>query len=81
MTKADELTLQKLRELLASGEPAPLSAHETARLRAMLNAYDMFLAGGRLGKMFLGALILLAGGIAAGVKLAEYLAMAGKGAQ
>ena len=81
MTKEDELTLQKLRELLASGEPAPLSAHETNRLRAMLAAYDMFLAGGRLGKMFLGALILLAAGIAAGVKLAEYLAMAGKGAQ
>jgi hypothetical protein len=81
VSKDDEVTLQKLRELLASGDPTPLTAHEMSRLRAMLSAYDMFLAGGKLGKMFIGALILLAAGIAAGIKLAEYLAMAGRAGQ
>ena len=52
------------RELLA-GDTATLTAAELRRLRAMLAAFDTFLAGGKLGKWFLGAIILLASGIAA----------------
>jgi hypothetical protein len=49
-------------------------------LRAMLAAFDTLLAGGKLGKWFLGAIILLAGGIAAAIKLAEYWAAMGRAA-
>lgn len=80
MTNDDEETLRKLRELL-DGDTASLTPAELRRLRAMLAAFDTFLAGGKLGKWFLGGIILLAGGIAAAVKLAEYASALGRGAQ
>ena len=80
MSQDDEETLRQLRELLA-GDPAALTPAELRRLRAMLAAFDIFLAGGKLGKWFLGAIILLASGIAASIKLAEYAAAIGRGPQ
>lgn len=78
MSEEDEETLRKLRELLAGGDTSALTATELRRLRAMLAAFDTFLAGGKLGKWFLGAIILLSGGIAAAIKLAEYAAAVGR---
>lgn len=55
---------------------ATLTPAEVKRLRAMLETYNMFLSSGRLGKWFLSALILLAAGVAAAIKLAEYFGYA-----
>ncbi len=74
----DEDTLNKLREILDRGEAAEFSAQEIRRIRAMIEAYDMFLAGGRLGKWFMGAVIMLAAAIAGAIKLAEYWASIGR---
>lgn len=80
MSQDDEETLRKLRELLA-GDTAALTPAELRRLRAMLAAFDTFLAGGKLGRWFLGGIILLASGIAAAIKLAEYASAIGRGPQ
>jgi hypothetical protein len=77
MSQDDEETLRKLRELLA-GDTTALTAAELRRLRAMLAAFDTFLAGGKLGKWFLGTIILLSAGIAAAIKLAEYAVAMGR---
>ncbi len=77
MNSGDEETLRKLRDLLAGNNEA-LTPTELRRLRTMMAAFDTFLAGGKLGKWFLGAIILLAAGIAASIKLAEYAAAIGR---
>ncbi len=79
MTQDDEATLAKLRELLAQGDTSALTTAELRRLRAMLAAFDTFLAGGKLGKWFLGSIILLASGITAAIKLADYVVAMSRG--
>ena len=73
MNSDDEEILRKLREMLA-GEASSLTLDELRRLRTMMAAFDTLLAGGKLGRWFLGSIILLAAGIASAIKLAEYLA-------
>jgi hypothetical protein len=73
----DEELLNKLREIVGSNKAADLTDAERKRLRQMIAAYDMFLAGGKLGRWFMTAVILLGGAVAATIKLIEYLVQVG----
>lgn len=73
MTGRDEEMLAKLARLLEqNGQPGDLSAAEIKRLRSMIEAYEMFLQTGKMGRLFVLAVISLAAFIAASVKLLEY---------
>lgn len=65
--------LEKLREALdGDRSPEPLTATEMAQLRAMMDAYQMLLASGRVGRLFVWAVLSLAALIGAFVTLAGY---------
>lgn len=53
-----------------------LSVDELRMLRQMIATYQMFLAGGKLGKFFIWFVLGLSGLIAACIKLAYYFAAA-----
>ena len=65
--------LAKLARLLdQDGQGGDLSQAEIRRLRGMIEAYEMFLQTGKMGRLFVLAVISLAAFIAAVVKLLEY---------
>lgn len=69
----DESTLERI-EAAINSAPSDLSAEELRTLRQMIATYQMFLAGGKLGKFFIWFVIGLSGLIAACIKLAYYFA-------
>ena len=65
--------LEKLREALdGEASPEPLTASEVAQLRAMMDAYQMLLASGRVGRLFVWSVLSLAALITALVTLAGH---------
>ena len=70
--------IEKLRRLLDDGKQPDLTEPEVRKIRQMMAAYETLLAGGRLGRWVMGAIILLGASIAAGIKLLEYVVQAGR---
>lgn len=70
---SDEL-LERLSKLLDGEQPdvTILDNAEIKRLRQMIAAYEMFLAGGKIGKWFIVFVIGMSGFVAAVVKLSGY---------
>lgn len=75
MTAVDEHMIDRLEAALRT-TPTDLSADELRMLRQMIATYQMFLAGGKLGKFFIWFVLGLSGLIAACIKLAYYFAAA-----
>lgn len=71
----DETTLSRL-EAAINAAPSDLSTDELRVLRQMIATYQMFLAGGKLGKFFIWFVLGLSGLIAACIKLAYWFAAA-----
>ena len=71
----DESMLTRL-EAALSASPSDLSTDELRTLRQMIATYEMFLAGGKLGKFFIWFVLGLSGLIAACIKLAYWFAAA-----
>lgn len=71
----DENMLTRL-EAAISAAPSDLSADELRTIRQMIATYQMFLAGGKLGKFFIWFVLGLSALIAACIKLAYYFASA-----
>lgn len=71
----DENTLLRL-EAAINASPSDLSPDELRTLRQMMATYQMFLAGGKLGKFFIWFVLGLSALIAATIKLAYYFAAA-----
>lgn len=71
----DEAMIAKF-EAAMSGATPDLSVDELRMLRQMIATYQMFLAGGKLGKFFIWFVLGLSGLIAACIKLAYYFAAA-----
>ncbi|MGL4319557.1 MAG: hypothetical protein ACRCS3_01715 [Paracoccaceae bacterium] len=80
MSDAADL-IARIEQALDSDEAVQLTPREVQKLRQMIAAYEMFLAGGKLGKMFIAFVLGLSALIAASIKLAEYFATATKGGQ
>ncbi|WP_347837761.1 hypothetical protein [uncultured Planktomarina sp.] len=72
-TDPDEL-LDRLSKLLEGEQPdvTILDNGEIKRLRQMIAAYEMFLAGGKIGKWFVVFVLGLSAFIAATIKLSGY---------
>ena len=71
----DEAMIAKF-EAAMNGATPDLSVDELRMLRQMIATYQMFLAGGKLGKFFIWFVLGLSGLIAACIKLAYYFAAA-----
>ena len=71
----DETMLSRL-EAAINAAPSDLSSDELRVIRQMIATYQMFLAGGKLGKFFIWFVLGLSGLIAACIKLAYWFAAA-----
>ena len=71
----DETMLSRL-EAAINAAPSDLSSDELRMIRQMIATYQMFLAGGKLGKFFIWFVLGLSGLIAACIKLAYWFAAA-----
>lgn len=80
MSQTEEL-IARIEKALDADEAVELTRAEVVRLRQMIAAYEMFLAGGKLGKWFIAFVLGLSALIAASIKLAEYFASAVKASQ
>ena len=67
----DETMLSRL-EAAINAAPSDLSSDELRVIRQMIATYQMFLAGGKLGKFFIWFVLGLSGLIAACIKLAYW---------